>query len=199
MNDDDLPDDVERIARKLEESLGHDPHREPAEDRVAAVRAAAERMRRSAGPDSSVAGHQTVTRLPRRRALLLGGVAASVGGVLGFGARALTDDDETLPTGPPTEPIAFSGAPSRVRADARLVNHTWGTELLLDVSGLRAGRTYDVVYHLTDGSRTHAGSFLAVANTLMKCRFNAAALRDQMASISVEDERGREAMRASLA
>lgn len=178
--------DLERLGR----ALGLDPDREPPEDRVASVRAAAERMPTSA--------HRRA-RGSSRRALLLGGVAASAGVVAGYVGRDLTTIDEVTMAGPPTEKIVLRGTPSGVTADARLINHTWGTELLLDVSGLPAGEKYEVVYRDRDGKAVPAGSFVGVADVVMVCRFNAAPLREDVQAIDVFDQRGGSVMRAVLA
>lgn len=202
MNADDRTGDEQRTLDKLGEALGYDPQRQPAPARVAALRAAAEQERaRRQQPDGGSGSRRggtaedTVVRLPRRRELLLGGIAASVGAVAGFGGRELLADETSTEL---TEPIPLAGLPSGVQADARLINHSWGTELLLDVSGLSDGETYRVVYSGTSGSPVDAGSFLGVADTLMKCRFNAAPLRAEVSAIVVFDAADAEVMRADL-
>jgi len=201
MNGDKWSSDDEQAWARLADALSYDPQREPHTSRVAAIRAAAAELRHQepdAGAGRTRGGN--VVPLPRRRQVLIGGVAAAVGTVAGFAARDLVADDpggSDVPAGPPTELIAFSSPPG-VQADARLINHTWGTELLLDVSGLPAGETYRVVYGNTTGE-TEAGSFLSVADTLMVCRFNAASLRADVASITIRDGAGAQVMRADLA
>ncbi len=196
------PSDEEELSR-LAAALGYDPEREPPPSRVAALRGAAEELRRGRRAEGSSlsrrrrSGGGTPTRLPRRRDLLIGGMAASVGAAAGVGGRELLSGDP--PVAPPTEVIAFVGAPSGVQSDARLINHTWGTELLLDVSGLPDGDTYRIEYVSPSGEITGAGSFLSVSATVMKCRFNAAPLRAGVAAISVVGPQGEEVMRADLA
>ena len=180
MNDDELLGELGR-------ALGHEPDRQPPPERVAAVRAAAERL--SGG---------TVTPLPSRsprRLLLTSGVAAGVGGLAGFLGR-----DLTIPDAPPTAPVEAITlqAAEGVSATGGLINHTWGTELLLDVSGLEPGATYVVDYLLADGSTIPAGSLVAVADVLMKCRFNAAPLRADVRRIVVRDPEGRAAVSTVL-
>ncbi len=84
-----------------------------------------------------------------------------------------------------------------IRTEAGLINHTWGTELMLDVTGLAAGTTYDVVYR-TSAGRVSAGSLLAVDGQLMKCRFNAASLRSDVRQIAVVDPAGADVLVADL-
>lgn len=121
--------------------------------------------------------------------------------MLGVGGALATRDDQTPkgPKGPPTEPITFASAPSRVSTDAALINHTWGVELMLNVKGLPGGRIYQVVYEGTSGAPVVAGSFLSVADTLMKCRFNAALLRADTKAINVVGPDGNQVLRATLA
>ena len=181
------PDDDDLLG-ELGRALGHDPDREPPPERVAALRAAAERL--SGG---------TVTPMPalspRRRMLLTGGIAAGVGGLAGYLARDLTTPD--LPPSAPVEAISLQ-ATEGVTATGGLINHTWGTELLLDVSDLEAGTTYVVDYRLADGSTVAAGSVLGVADVVMKCRFNAAPLRADVRRIVLRDPYGRPVVSTDL-
>ncbi len=93
------------------------------------------------------------------------------------------------------EQISFTGD-AEVTASA-LVNHTWGTELLLDVRGLTEGASYDVVYDATTGE-VAAGSLLAVPDVVMRCRFNAATLRTDVRAIELRGTDGSVALRAEL-
>ena len=175
------PDDDDLLG-ELGRALGHDPDREPPPERVAALRSAAQRLSDGA----------TVTPMPvrtaRRRMLLTGGIAAGVGGLAGYLARDPSTPSE--PSGPPVEAISLQSAPG-ITATGGVVNHTWGTELLLDVSGLEAGTTFVVDYRLADGSSVVAGSLLGVADVVMKCRFNASPLRAEVSRIVVRDPDGR--------
>ena len=181
-------DDEDDVLAALGEAMGHDPDRTPPADRVAAVRAAAERMRGE--DDRSTTG-------PGRRVLLTGGIAAGIGGIAGYAVRSLADDEPAGPEGPVVEPVALE-PPDGVRAEAGLINHTWGTELLLDVEGLDPGRAYDVVYRTVAARDVAAGSLLAVEGVLMVCRFNAATLRADLRAIEVRDEDGRPVMSSEL-
>ena len=53
----------------------------------------------------------------------------------------------------PTEPLVLSGVPDGVQAQASLINHTWGTEVLLDVRDLPPGEVFAVALDGRDGSR----------------------------------------------
>jgi len=187
-------EELDRLGRVL----GYDPMREPPADRVAALRAAAEQVRADRGPDAPVAAIVSSTaRVAHRRKFIVGGMAASLAGAAGYAVRALTDDD--APAGPPTEALTLATVPAGVRADASLINHTWGTELLLDIAGLPAERNYDVTFVDGAGAPVSAGSFRGVADVLMKCRFNAATLRADLRSIAVTETDGAEVLRVDLA
>ena len=174
------PDDDDLLG-ELGRALGHDPAGSPRPERVAALRAAAEQL--SGGSVTPMPA-----RSPRRRMLLTGGIAAGVGGLAGYVARDLPTPAE--PPAAPVEAISLQ-ASDGVTATGGLINHTWGTELLLDVSGLEAGTTYVLDYRLADGSTVAAGSLLGVADVVMKCRFNAAPLRADVRRIVLRDPDGR--------
>ncbi|WP_248580267.1 hypothetical protein [Nocardioides sp. InS609-2] len=172
-------DDEDEVLAALGDSMGHDPDRTPPPDRVAALRAAAERMYDPADDETVVP-----MRGPVRRLLLTGGIAAGIAGIAGYATRSLVDEESAEPEGPVVEAISFTG-PASVTTKAGLINHTWGTELLLDVEGLEAARSFDVVYLTAQGDEVPAGSLLAVDGVLMVCRFNAATLRRDVRQIVV--------------
>ena len=186
-------DDEPALLEELGRALGHDPSAVPPPDRVAAIRAAAEHMHPQHADRSEVAAQR---RGSHRRALLTGGIAAGVGGVAGYLAARAGDESAPPAAGPPTEEIGFAGDAAEVTTSA-LINHTWGTELLIDLTGLAAGTTYDVVYETAAGDVT-AGSLLAVADVVMKCRFNAATLRADVAAIDLRTTGGQSVLRAVL-
>lgn len=178
-------DDEEGLA-EVGRALGYDEDREPPAQRVADVRAQAERMRAGLGHGR---------RAGSRRTVLVGGVAAAVGALAGAGVRQLAIPEEKVV---PIEDLALTGVPQGVSAQARLIDHTWGTEVLLDVRDLPAERVYRVALEQRDGARVAAGSFRSVPEVLMVCRFNAAPLRADVASVLVLDADDAEVMRADL-
>lgn len=183
-------DDESGLLEQLGKELGMDPERTPPADRVAAIRDAAQRM--TAAADDTVV---PLDARPGRRFLLTGGIAAGVAGVAGYLAHDLVDQPTTPEPGPVVEAIDFTG--EATVASAGLINHTWGTELLLDLSGLEPGTAYDIVFRTTSGD-VSAGSLLAVEEVLMKCRFNAAPLRADVRAIDVRDPEGRTVLAAEL-
>ena len=85
------------------------------------------------------------------------------------------------------EQITFAGD-AEVTTSA-LINHTWGTELLLDVRGLAEARRTTSCTTPRRATST-AGSLLAVADVVMKCRFNAATLRADVRAIELRGPDG---------
>lgn len=206
----------QRIAR----ALAPDSTRTPPDERVEAVRShATQRAAKSPAPQPGVTAGDTVqtrvsgpslhsgaeilelrkpARPATRRAVLIGGVAASVGAAFGVSGALFATRDEDEPQGPPTEPIEFAAVDDGVRTTAALINHTWGTELMLDIEGLPGDTTYQVVYAKRE-DQVPAGSFLSVAGTVMRCRFNAAVLRSDVTRIAVAAPDGLEVLTADLA
>lgn len=199
----------------LAKALGTDPPRQPPPERVAAVRAYAAQARAHRTPPAEVEppvgtpppappGDATVVPLrarPARRGrrdVLIGAAAASIGAALGVGGIVATRDP-AAPAGPPTESVAFASVPDGVSTEAALVDHTWGTELMLDVEGLPGGQTYQVLYGDAEGQPSLAGSFRSVPDTLMRCRFNGAVLRTDLRRVSVVDPRNQVVLQADLA
>lgn len=178
-----MSDDEELLAR-LRDAL-HDPEAAPPPERVAEVRAAA-RARRATGRAGQT----------RRRHLFTGGIAASVGAVAGFVAHGAREKE---PAAVPMEQIIFAaaGAGTAEVSSSALINHTWGTELVLDLSGLAAGTAYEVVFETTTGP-VGAGSLLAVPDALMRCRFSGAPLRAEVRAIELRDPDGRAVLRSDL-
>jgi len=181
--------DESALLRELGRALGHDPAETPPPERVEAVRAAAAAMAPAPAP----------TRLRPRRRALLGGLAAGVGGVAGYLLHDVREDEPPTAAPVPMESIAFAplADPSGTVSSSSLINHTWGTELVVDLSDLEAGTAYDVVFDTVAGE-VGAGSLLAVAGVLMRCRFNAAPLRADVRAIELRTASGTAVLRADL-
>lgn len=179
--------DESALLGELGRALGHDPAETPPPERVEAVRAAAAAM--APAP----------TRLRPRRRALLGGLAAGVGGVAGYLLHDVRADAPPTAAPVPMESIAFAplSDPAGTVSASSLINHTWGTELVVDLSDLEAGTAYDVVFETATGE-VGAGSLLAVAGVLMRCRFNAAPLRADVRAIELRTATGTPVLRADL-
>lgn len=87
------------------------------------------------------------------------------------------------------EHVDFLGEPAGVAVDGDLVAHTWGTETLLTIDGLPVGEVYAVVVVDRDGVEHHSGTFLGSTVTIA-CAMNAAALREDVASVVIRDDDG---------
>ncbi len=93
-------------------------------------------------------------------------------------------------TGPPLEPVAFSEVPAGVEAEANLIDHTWGTETILVVSGLEDGETYRLTLRDEDGEAVPSGAFIGTGEQPVECRMNAALLREEATGLEVRTAEG---------
>nr|WP_314841071.1 hypothetical protein [uncultured Microbacterium sp.] len=131
-------------------------------------------------------------RHPRRLGAMLG-AAACVGIGVGLGVlipAALS----APPSGPPgtlgaVEPVDVRGEAAGTTIDADLVAHTWGTEAVVDATGLEVGATYSVVFVGADGDEFSAGEMLG-SPVAIHCRVNAAVLREDVYRLEIRDESG---------
>lgn len=141
-------------------------------------------------PSASAA--PVVERIPARRRWMTPVLAAAclvVGVAIGIGTPALLT---TTPTGPPgtlgaVEPLDVRDESVGLRVDAELVAHTWGTEAVLDVTGLAVGETYSVVFIGADGTEFSAGEMLG-STVEIHCRLNAAVLREDAVRLEIRNE-----------
>ncbi|MDO9380962.1 MAG: hypothetical protein Q7T56_19125 [Nocardioidaceae bacterium] len=149
---------------------------------------------------------QTVGADLRRRLPVLLAAAAAAVVLAGFGGYVLGTqdagpDDPVVAGGPGTlgaiEPVTFAEVPEGVDVDASLVAHTWGTETVLDVSGLRTGERYRVELAETDGDVLTTGSFIAAAD-VTDCRMNGAVPRADVEAVRVLDASGTTVLTADL-
>lgn len=140
-------------------------------------------------------GHFTAKPQPRRsRVLLLSAAAAALLIVGSLGGALITDRLQSPPDGPPgtlgaVEEIDFPRLPAGGAIDAALIAHTWGTETVLEVDGLAAGKTFEVVLLRVDGRELSSGSFIGTAQTVT-CRMNAAVLRQDVSEVQIRDVSG---------
>ena len=178
MNDDEL---ISALGDALQP-----PDRPVPADGLAAVRSqvGAAAAAAASGPRSPADGRSTASR----RTVLIGSIAAAIGAAAGIaGSVAVTsgDDGEEV-AAPPTRPVEFSSIPAGTTVAGRTIDHTWGMELLLDVSGLPVDRDYTVSYETSSGS-VSAGGFRSVA-VPMVCRFNGTALRSSVTEVAIADQ-----------
>lgn len=98
------------------------------------------------------------------------------------------------PSGPPgtlgaIEHVDLTVAAPEVRIDADLVAHTWGTEAIIEATGLEPGRTYAVTILGRDGQEYTAGEMLGSTVEIL-CHLNAAVLREDVEGIRVSERDG---------
>lgn len=98
------------------------------------------------------------------------------------------------PSGPPgtlgaIEHVDVRDESAGTTIEADLVAHTWGTEAVVDASGLDVGATYAIVFIGTDGTEFSAGEMLG-SSVAIHCRVNAAVLREDVARLEIRDAAG---------
>lgn len=97
-----------------------------------------------------------------------------------------------------TEEISFSGSPQGVVPEGSVIAHTWGTEVVMEVSGLEDGEVYTVSVVRGDGSEVEGGTFIGVGANEIDCEMNAAVLRQDARAVLVTDSEGRQVLRSEL-
>lgn len=149
----------------------------------------ADRLAAIAHPDgASETGPSTAGPAWRLRAAQ-GVVAACLVGAGVLGTLGYQRSVDAPPQGPPgtlgaVEQITFKGAPDDTEVRASLVAHTWGTETVLEVDGLAAGETFDVVLVSDSGQELSSGAFIGTDATVT-CRMNAAVMRADVAQVRI--------------
>jgi hypothetical protein len=153
------------------------------------------RLGASSSTSEAGSGGATVSRPRLRPALLAAAVALVAVGSLGtLGVQQLVRDQPV--EGPPgtlgaVEPLSpvdgDSALPARV--EASFVAHTWGTEAVLDVGGTRPGALYEVFVLDESGRAVPAGAFLG-SSVPVRCRMNAAVLREDVVGLRITDATG---------
>jgi hypothetical protein len=128
----------------------------------------------------------------------LGAACLAVGLAIGVALPAM----ESTPAGPPgtlgaVEPVDLSDERAGTTIDADLVAHTWGTEAIVDATGLEVGKAYSVVLVGTDGSEFSAGAMLGSAVPI-HCSVNAAVMRADVARLEIRDAGARVVAAADL-
>jgi hypothetical protein len=187
MNGDD------ELLAKLGDAIGPVEADPPAE-RISAVRAAAEAARaRSLGavPLADRRTDRAVDPRPvsRPRRQFLTGIAAGAAGLAGGAALWEASDDDPV-AGPPTEPLSLRPGGAADSSKAELINHTWGSELVLTGSGYRQGAAHRAVFTDAAGQQVEAGGFTGVGDTEMVCRCTSPLMRDRLRRVEIFDDAG---------
>ncbi|HEV8044201.1 MAG TPA: zf-HC2 domain-containing protein, partial [Rubrobacter sp.] len=87
------------------------------------------------------------------------------------------------------EPLSFSVAPG-MEVEGHLIEHAWGTEIRLVLSGSRDGQTHRVTLVSEDGERVNSGTFIGIGDEQLRGTFNAALLREDADSVEVRTPGG---------
>lgn len=132
-----------------------------------------------------------------RHGLRLGVVAVASAAVAASIAVVVVQAQAPEPV--PLEAVAVQVDETGVRADADLVNHTWGVEIKLAASGLDAGETYRVAIVTDDGAERPAGEFIGTGEVEMHCNLNSSVLRTDAAGFVVVDDAGVEVISSTFA
>ena len=98
----------------------------------------------------------------------------------------------------PLEPVAVTARQTGVRASADLVAHTWGMEIKLTATGLRAGSRYRMWVRSADGAPHEAGGLIGVGTKTMLCNLNTDVLRRDATSFSLTDAAGTVVLTAAV-
>ncbi|MEU8118291.1 hypothetical protein AB0C21_06245 [Spirillospora sp. NPDC049024] len=113
-------------------------------------------------------------------------VAAAAAGLVLAACAVLTT---VLPGDGPDRPPAAAVTLSRPEP---MVEHSWGTEVPVSLSGLRPGQTYHLLTGDAQGRRQSAGTVRAGSGDApMRTRMVTAMLRSQITTLLVQDESGR--------
>ena len=145
-----------------------------------------ERIRRALPPVSS---------RDRRWPVVAGGALLAAAAAAAVVTAVVVRD--TTPTPPVIAVPQLQVAPG-VTATAGLVDHTWGVEIKLQATGLRAGERFTVWVVADDGSRHGAGEILGVDDTRIVCDMSSSVLLDDAASFRVVDAAGGEVIAAAM-
>lgn len=138
---------------------------------------------------------------PRMSLPILATAAAVVVVLIGAASLFIGFSDSGGPPGlGDEEPISFDSASEGVRvAEAAVVAHTWGTEVLMEVEGLGDGEVYNVEIEREDGTAARGGTLIGVGENEIDCALNAAVLRHNAESITITDSSGAVVLRSELA
>ncbi|MGH3567832.1 MAG: hypothetical protein ACRDRH_17745 [Pseudonocardia sp.] len=96
------------------------------------------------------------------------------------------------------ENVAVRTLDPAVHAQARLVAHTWGTEVKLVASGFQPGTAYRVTVTDDAGRVVSAGEFLGTGEVEMVCNLNSSILRADASSFQVAAPNGQVVLDAAV-
>ncbi|MDO8384339.1 MAG: hypothetical protein Q7T17_15360 [Microbacterium sp.] len=163
--------------------------------RIEGIAPASPSVEAGAGPSDRIArGARRRSGGRRSRSRFVGALVTAGAACLAVGLAlgiVLPGALSAPPSGPPgtlgaIERIDVTGEPAGMLIDAELVAHTWGTEAVLDASGLDVGEVYSIVMLAEDGAEFSAGAMLG-SEVPIHCRVNAAVLRESVVRVEIRD------------
>ncbi|MBE1513909.1 hypothetical protein [Nesterenkonia halotolerans] len=167
-------------------------------------------------PGSAGTRRAGTRRTRRRRTVLLAAASVAIGVAATLGVQTVLDSGPAdtgsdpapefvaaQPSGTPgelgvQEPVSFTEpdlaggdaeSDPEVAVEGALVAHTWGTETVLEITGLPVGSSYSVVLVGEDGEEIESGSFLG-SELPVECRMNGAVLREDVDRLEIRAEDG---------
>lgn len=155
-------------------------------------------LRAEEGRPEDLAPTADVVALPTRRRWVPA-LAGALVGAAAAAAVAVAVLPDPAPAGAPVIAVRDVTAADGVAAQAGLVDHTWGVELKLQVTGLPAGRAYDVRIVDDAGREYDGGAFLGVSGRTITCSMNASVLLADADRFDVVDPAGSVVVSGSIA
>ena len=134
-----------------------------------------------------------ITDPPRTGRWLPAGIAVAAAAIAVAVTLGVVQDDAPSVITVPTVQVADG-----VTATAGLVDHTWGLEIKLEATGLRAGERFQVWVTGEDGQSYDAGQILGVAGTKITCGMSSSVPLEEARSFRVVDAEGIEIIAAAL-
>lgn len=129
----------------------------------------------------------------RRRQWVPVGVALAFAAVAVVVTAIVAQDDAPAVIAVPSVRVADG-----ITATAGLVDHTWGLEIKLEATGLRAGERFEVWVVGEDGASYDAGEILGVAGGKITCGMSSSVLLKNAESFRVVDAGGAEMIAGAL-
>lgn len=139
---------------------------------------------------------RTAARPPRRR--LVPAVAAAAVLVAGVSGVLAGRASAPEPARAPLEPVALQTEAAGVTGSGSVIDHTWGLEVRMVLTGLQDGADYTV--QITDGAGrpVDAGGFIGTGDRPLACNLNVALLRDAATGFAVLGPGGEVVITAEL-
>lgn len=144
--------------------------------------------------NARIAARLTAERARHRRRTWSVGIAATAAAVL-IGVFIIYPTT-TAPTRSATDPIILAN--STIDGNIVFEHRPWGTQIYLQARGFTQGQQYNVWLEQVDGTRTPAGTFSGVANTLITVTLASSLPKSQAVAIGISEPDGTLIIRTPL-